>query len=295
MKLYRFDAVDERLELVPLAARRALDRSGLKLSLDGWKSLSLDQRTSIAEAGSRPVIDVEQVRSAASGARPPATLIDALDDPPADAIPEALVRAYAASGPLDLALWTSLEPIDRYALAKVAARGRPERLAAAYAEIIGHSAASTHLAPAGGVRMIDVGQKNVTRRRAVAESSLVMNEEAWSRLVRADAPKGDVLGAARLAGIMAAKRTSELIPLCHAIKLTRVDVAIEALAAERRLRFECSAEAVDQTGVEMEALVAASVAALTAYDMLKAFDRAMTIGPTRLLAKSGGRTRYNAP
>jgi cyclic pyranopterin monophosphate synthase len=124
--------------------------------------------------------------------------------------------------------------------------------------------------------------------RAVAESRIAMNAATFERLVSADAPKGDVLGTARLAGIMAAKRTSELIPLCHPVKITRVDVSLAADAASRSVLVRVTVEAFDRTGVEMEALTAASTAALTVYDMLKAFDRGMEIGPTRLLEKSGG-------
>jgi cyclic pyranopterin phosphate synthase len=117
-----------------------------------------------------------------------------------------------------------------------------------------------------------------------------MNAGAFDRLSRAEAPKGDVLGTARLAGIMAAKKTSEIVPLCHPVALTHLSVEVALDREVRRVVITATAEAHDRTGVEMEALVAASAAALTVYDMLKAFDRAMEIGPTRLVAKSGGRS-----
>jgi cyclic pyranopterin phosphate synthase len=180
--------------------------------------------------------------------------------------------------------------LERCALVKVAASARPQRLAAAWQEIVGASSISTHLESQGGVRMVDVGEKPVTTREAHAESAVSMSEQAFERLRRADVPKGDVLGTARLAGIMAAKRTAELIPLCHTIRLTKVSVELELVAARHTVAIRAMARAEDRTGVEMEALVAANVAALTVYDMLKAFDRGMEIGPTRLLAKSGGRT-----
>jgi cyclic pyranopterin phosphate synthase len=103
-------------------------------------------------------------------------------------------------------------------------------------------------------------------------------------------PKGDVLGTARLAGIIAAKKTADLIPLCHPLSLTKVTLELSEDSASSAVRIEARVEAMDRTGVEMEALTAASVAALTIYDMLKAFDRGMQIGPTRLLSKSGGRS-----
>jgi molybdenum cofactor biosynthesis protein MoaC len=119
-----------------------------------------------------------------------------------------------------------------------------------------------------------------------------MNAEAFGRLERADAPKGDVLGTARIAGIQAAKRTSDLIPLCHPLSLTRVDLNLSLDARAQTVDISARVEALDRTGVEMEALTAASIAALTVYDMLKAFDRGMQIGPTSLAAKSGGRSDF---
>lgn len=152
----------------------------------------------------------------------------------------------------------------------------------------------THVDASGEARMVGVGGKPETARRAVAEARVRMLPGTLSRLRAGDAPKGDVLATARLAGIMAAKRTSELIPLCHAVALTRVAVAIElGKEGEDFVRVEATAEALDRTGVEMEAMVAASVAALTLYDMLKAVDRGMTIEAVCLLEKSGGRSgRY---
>lgn len=135
--------------------------------------------------------------------------------------------------------------------------------------------------------MVDVGGKDVTSRRATARAVVTMTKETFDRLSRGDTPKGDVLAVARVAGIQAAKRTSELIPLCHAIALTKVEVAI---TLERgKAIVGATAEARDRTGVEMEAMVAASTAALTLYDMLKAIDRGMSFD-VRLVEKTGGKT-----
>jgi cyclic pyranopterin monophosphate synthase len=139
----------------------------------------------------------------------------------------------------------------------------------------------SHVDDSGAVRMVDVGDKPVSRRRARARAVVRMAPETASRL--AELPKGDALGAARLAGIMAAKRTSELIPLCHPLPLTHV--AVELQVGDGLVEIEASAETAAQTGVEMEALVAASVAALTIYDMAKAVDSGMEIGEVRLLEK----------
>ena len=140
----------------------------------------------------------------------------------------------------------------------------------------------SHVDEAGEVRMVDVGGKPLSRRRAVARAVVRVAPETVGQL--ASLPKGDALVTAKLAGIQAAKRTSELTPLCHPLPLTFVGVEIELGDAE--VEIVASAETTAQTGVEMEALVAASVAALTIYDMAKAIDKAMVIGEVRLLEKT---------
>jgi cyclic pyranopterin monophosphate synthase len=146
----------------------------------------------------------------------------------------------------------------------------------------------THIDEAGRAVMVDVGDKPDTRRIAIAEGYVSMQAETL-QLIRAGAlKKGDVLTVARIAGIMAAKRTAELIPLCHPLPLTKVSVVITLDEAANRIRIEASAQTTGKTGVEMEALTAVNVAALTIYDMAKAVDRGMVIGGIRLLVKRGG-------
>jgi cyclic pyranopterin phosphate synthase len=140
----------------------------------------------------------------------------------------------------------------------------------------------SHLDEQGGVRMVDVGAKPHSRRRARARARLTMAAETATRL--GELPKGDALTAAQLAGVMAAKRTSELIPLCHPLPLTAIDVHVAIV--ENGADVTSTVETVAQTGVEMEALVAASVAALTIYDMAKAIDETMALTEVRLLDKS---------
>ncbi|WP_044964956.1 cyclic pyranopterin monophosphate synthase MoaC [Sorangium sp. So ce327] len=153
-------------------------------------------------------------------------------------------------------------------------------------------ALSTHLSPSGEARMVPVEGKPVTHRRAVASGAVMMRPETIARVARDDAPKGDVLAAARIAGIMAAKRTPELIPLCHGIALTHVSVSLDVDEPSATIRVTAAAEAVDRTGVEMEAMVAVSAACLTIYDMLKGIDREMVISDIKLLEKSGGRSGH---
>lgn len=146
----------------------------------------------------------------------------------------------------------------------------------------------THLDETGAAHMVDVGAKQATQRRAVAGGRITMSTDALEAIRTGNAPKGDVLSTARIAGIMAAKRTSDLIPLCHPIALTKVGV--DFAWEDNAVAVTAVAQTTGQTGVEMEALTAASVALLTLYDMAKALDRAMVLGDIRLLEKSGGRS-----
>jgi cyclic pyranopterin phosphate synthase len=148
----------------------------------------------------------------------------------------------------------------------------------------------THLDSEGSARMADVGAKPETERRATAEATLRMTPETAAAVERGDAPKGDVLGTARLAGIQAAKRTAELIPLAHPLPLTHVDVRGRVETGKGIVVLEAEARTVARTGVEMEAMTAASVAALAVYDMVKGLERGVEIASLRLLSKAGGRS-----
>jgi len=154
----------------------------------------------------------------------------------------------------------------------------------------------THLDATGAANMVDVSDKNVTSRTAIAEGAVVMRPETVELIRQGDSKKGDVLGAARLAGIMAAKRTHELIPLCHPLLLSKVKVECTLDSALPGVRITAEVKVSGQTGVEMEALTAVSVACLTIYDMVKAADRGMRIEGIRLRMKSGGRSgTYEGP
>jgi cyclic pyranopterin phosphate synthase len=150
------------------------------------------------------------------------------------------------------------------------------------------AAALSHVDRRGRVKMVDVGNKPVTAREAIARGTIEMSADALRLIRRGAVKKGDPLQAARLAGIMAAKRTASLIPLCHPLPLTGVDV--ELLPRPRGYDIEARVRTTAQTGVEMEALTAVAVAALTVYDMLKAADKSMVIGDIRLMFKGGGRS-----
>jgi cyclic pyranopterin phosphate synthase len=284
--IYRFEELDETLDLVPLAARRALDRAGCKVSLAAWRAAPIEHRRAVVRAGGAAVVDTEQVREVLSDGAVRFEPIDGCpEEPRAERIPDDL-QAVLGSLVGD-ATWGSLTPLDRYAIAKIARKaGISDKLDRALSEIvIVTEPRLAHLSDQGAVHMVDVGPKSETLRRAVARARVQMQSATVERLRSGTAPKGDILAVARIAGIQAAKRTPELIPLCHTIRLTRVTVEVSLEPSS--VRVEAATEAIDRTGVEMEALVAASAAALTVYDMLKGIDRGMTI-EVALLEKTGG-------
>ena len=148
----------------------------------------------------------------------------------------------------------------------------------------------THFNDAGEAHMVDVGDKPQSRRRAVTEGRISMQPETLNMILSGGHKKGDVLGIARIAGIMAAKRTAELVPLCHPLSLTHVDITFDSDATNSSVHCLTRVETLGQTGVEIEALCATQIALLTIYDMCKAVDRGMTISDIRLLEKSGGKS-----
>ena len=151
----------------------------------------------------------------------------------------------------------------------------------------------THLGDEGRARMVDVGDKVPTQRRAVARALVRMSTETAAAVAAGDAPKGDVLGTARIAGIQAAKRTAELIPLCHPLPLAFVGVEADVDPAAGEITITAEASTTAPTGVEMEALTAASVAALTVYDMVKGLERGVEIAEVVLLEKTGGKSDWS--
>jgi cyclic pyranopterin phosphate synthase len=150
--------------------------------------------------------------------------------------------------------------------------------------------ALTHIGVDGEARMVDVSDKDATNRIAIAEGRVLMAAETLAAILAGDAKKGDVIGAARIAGILAAKRTAELIPLCHPVSLTKISVDVAPAQAPPGLTVRAEARCFGPTGVEMEALTAVSVACLTIYDMAKALDRGMSIEAVRLVEKRGGKS-----
>ena len=147
-----------------------------------------------------------------------------------------------------------------------------------------------HFNQRGEAHMVDVGDKNVTQRCALAEGTILMQDETLQRIIQGEHKKGDVLGVARIAGVMAAKKTSDLVPLCHPLQLSHVDIQLNVDEKKQAVHCLVEVKTSGQTGVEMEALTAVQITLLTIYDMCKAMDRGMTMNKIRLVSKTGGKS-----
>jgi cyclic pyranopterin phosphate synthase len=378
--VYSFEGLLPDLESPPIAARRALDHAGLRLSVEGWRSVPLEDRQRVTVAGVADRVDADLVAGMLRRANPAPQRITPVSDPDPSTPPEALAKALEPTRAIDPKRWARLRAVDRYALAHTYRRavarsafsilgeafdavlaaaapppppppspsplpqlpyqpagyysahptaepreqapragaheGRqaqtpapplvqdtrpaPEPARTGY-EPVGRGFAtfpppagtlSNHLNQAGEVHMVDVARKPKTERRAVARGTVEMRAETLARLVGREAPKGEVLATARVAAVLAAKRAHELIPLCHAVALTHLEIQIEIDTPASAVHVAAVAEAYDRTGCEMEAMVAVSTACLTIYDMLKGIDRDMRITDVKLMEKSGGRSGH---
>ena len=294
MTVFEFEGIDrKRLKLMPLAARRALDVTGLKLSLAGWQSLPYEARIDMIKIGARDAVDREAVRGVVADVDPYPKEIKPDDERRLETCPPAL-RKHAYEG------WFDLSMLKRYALVHQASRDDSEKLQNALHEILDQTKVMpgfmprlpdgrrsdqpapdppqlTHIDDHGNAKMVDVGEKEVTSRRAVACATMIMSADTVALIANDEVPKGDVIAAARIAGIQAAKQTPALIPLCHSVALTSVSLDFDLNIKLCMVSIRAIAEARDRTGVEMEAMVAASVAALTMYDMLKGVQRDIVI------------------
>ena len=274
-------------ELLSFSARRALDAAGVKLSLSGYQKTSPDFRRSLSSLGAEPDVPAPSVRVLLAGL--PGTSDCASFREGTE--PTSRLCVELGEGEVQL-LWPRLAGLARYTLEKIAASERVSeavrrsRLVEAAHYFQKEGAVLTHLDAAGRARMVEVGHKEVTERVAVAEGRVHLGPRASAALREGAGRKGDVLAVARIAGIQAAKKTPELIPLCHTVQLTSVEVQF-SLEGDSLL-VTARARARDRTGIEMQALTAVSVSCLTVYDMLKAVDREMVLQELRVVGKAGG-------
>lgn len=288
--IYAFEGIDATLSYVPLAARRTLDALGQHLSLKGWLSLTTEARWQLVRAGSGVRVEANAA-AALSRATPGPAPTAVVSEPDPARVPPELLASLGAAHSIEDARWSALRPLDRYALVKCSVK--PEKMTAAYSEIVSSPRTPMpHLTAEGHAHMVDVSSKAVTARWAVASACVRSTGTLVKAVAAGSLPKGDVLAAARIAGLFAAKRTPEIVPLCHPVSTTAASIEFDLAPAEGEIRVRATVSAVDRTGVEMEAMVAASVAALTIYDMIKGADRWASIVAVRLEEKSGGKSGH---
>ncbi len=287
--IFSFEGISPDLADLPLSARRALDASGVRLTCTQWTAMSTSARDALVELGSRADVDALGVCKIVERQGVPRSHVPIVQSPDSAVPPQDIVDVLGLARPLTPAVWQSLRNLDRYALV-VIAQDAPQRLESAYDEIVGASRVSTHLSAGGEARMVDVGLKPTSMRRATASCRVQLERATIEAVMGNDVPKGDVLATARIAGLMAVKRTPDLIPLCHPVATSHASVDIRVDVSASCIHIAAIVEAVDRTGVEMEAMTAAGVCALTVYDMLKGIDRGIVICELRLEMKEGGRS-----
>ena len=287
---YAFEELDDGLPRIPLAAQRSLDASGVRLSVEAWRSLPAADQKIVMLAGGADVVDAQLIDSIVARATPSAVKVDKLVEPNRFDLPASVVEVLERSHPLDLERWAAASALDRYVLLRL--RTDPEELARAYEEIFAAQVFPTQ--PRAGHSVMpaatDLVPKVPTLRRAVATARVQMRADLLSKLIEGK-ESADVLAISRTAGILAAKRASELIPLCASAQITRVDVtfAVDSPAAgPGALVLKARVEAFASGSLASDALVAASTAAITVVDMLRVSDRWMTISQVRVEEIGGG-------
>jgi cyclic pyranopterin phosphate synthase len=271
-----------------MCALRALDLAGIETKSVHWAQLSVELQTQLMRLGSCEQVDRCALRTLLSNMGREAN--NDGPEPDSQHTPAGLSEALGPRRPMSASSWAILSSLERYSLWKLLADGHYQELACAYDEIVGASGVSSHLSAQGEARMVNVSLKPVTERRALASARVRMSASTLSQLADGKASKGDVIAISRIAGIMSVKRTSDLIPLCHPVATTKASVDILVDWQLPGLVVSCEVCAVDRTGVEMEAMTGATVAALTVYDMLKGIDRAIVIETVQLELKEGGRS-----
>jgi cyclic pyranopterin phosphate synthase len=355
--VYPFEGILPDLDAPPIAARRAIDHTGLRLTLEGWRSLSLEERQKLTVAGVPERVDVETVALSLRRANPGPQRVSPIPDPDPFSPPEALVRALEPARTLDAKRWSRLRSLDRYALLHtyrravarsafstltevvdmvLLASNRPPSSSTAppppvsyrppgYYSAVTASSETTNLGsttrssvppppvvfsspasspgpssaggsslanlrPGGEVHMADIASKPKTERRAVATGCVRLRPEALAQFLGRETPKGEVFATSRIAAIIAAKRTHELIPLSHPVAMTHVEVDIQVNVQSSTVHVTVAVGAYDRTGVETEAMVAVSIGCLAIYDMLKGVDREAVVSEVKLLEKSSTRS-----
>jgi len=278
--LYEAEGEKRDMGVMPIAARRALMIAGELLTPEGWKSLTLGDRRSVVMEGAKPAIDRAKIQDITHKANPPSDWGDAVTDPPVDAVPADLLEKLGADHPIELENWTAMTPLDRFAFVLIANEGPAERLTRFYDGMF---------RPKPSVRMVAapaVGGgafRMVSTHRAVASARVQMRVESLALFLGGDTTPDQMFAMARIAGIQAGKHASQFLPLCYPSPITRVEVICQADYASGSILIKATVDAVEKSGVDTEAMVAATVAALTLVDFAKHVDRGVAVTDVQLV------------
>ena len=275
--LYEAEGEKRDLGVMPISARRALMIAGELLTPEGWKSLTLGDRRTVVMEGAKATIDRAKIQDITHKANPPSDWGDAVTDPPAEEAPADLLEKLGSDRPLEVEKWTGLRPLDRFAFVLVASEGPPERLLRFYDGLF--QRASVVLAAAG----VSGQFRMVSTHRAVASARVQMRIESLALLLGSDTTPDQMFAMARIAGIQAGKHASQFLPLCYPSPITRVDVICQADYGTGSILIKATVDAVEKSGVDTEAMVAATVAALTLVDFAKHIDRGVSVTDVQLL------------
>jgi cyclic pyranopterin phosphate synthase len=273
-----YDSEGEKRDLgaMPIAARRALMIAGEILTAEGWKSLTLGDRRSVVMEGAKPAIDRAKIQDITHKANPPSDWGDAVTDPPVDDVPASLLAKLGDERPLELARWAALRPLDRFAFVLIADEGPDDRLARFYDGLFRKDEPRPQAASSGHFRM-------VSTHRAVASARVQMRVESLALFLGSETTPEAVFAMARIAGIQAGKHASQFLPMCYPSPITKVDVICQADYASGSILIKATVDAVERSGVDTEAMVAATVAALTIVDFAKQTDRGVAVTDVQLV------------
>ena len=279
IQLYDSEGEKRDLGVMPLAARRALMIAGELLTPEGWKSLTLADRRTVVVEGCKATLDRAKVQDVTHKANPPSDWGDAVTDPPVDEVPADLLERLGADRPLENTQWAELRPLDRFVFVLVLKEGPPERLSRFYDGLFRRPEPVVAVAAAAGAGHF----RMVSTHRAVASARVQMRPESLALFLGGENTPDQMFAMARIAGIQAGKHASQLLPLCYPSPITRVEVVCHADYGTGSIVIRATVDAVEKSGVDTEAMVAATIAALTLVDFAKHVDRHVMVTDVQLV------------
>ncbi len=276
--IYEAEGEKRDLSVMPIAARRALMIAGEILTAEGWKSLTLGDRRTVVMEGAKTSIDRAKIQDITHKANPPSDWGDAITDPSAEEVPAELTEKLGADRPIETTRWAALRSLDRFAFMLVASEGPDDRLARFYDGLFRRqeSARPAGQTGSGHFRM-------VSTHRALASARVQMRVESLALFLGGETTPDQMFAMARIAGIQAGKHASQFLPLCYPSPITKVEVICQADYASGSILIKATVDAVEKSGVDTEALVAATVAALTILDFAKHIDRGVAVTDVQLV------------